>query len=52
MINDKKVDSNNYTYLAGLSDYISKNTFKSEEELLKLMNQYIGHGWLVLFRIK
>lgn len=52
LINNKKVDSNNYTYLAGLSDYISKNTFKSEEELLKLMNQYIGHGWLVLFRIK
>jgi len=52
LIQEEKINDKDYTYLLPISKYIKENKFSSQEELLKFFQNYVSHGWLVLFRIK
>lgn len=52
LINDKKINKNNYNYLLPIAKYLEKNQIKSQEELNNFFTNYVGHGWMVLFKIK
>lgn len=54
LINDKKIDENNYAYLLNLNNYISQNIdkFKTQNELYTLLQQQISHWYKVLFKVK
>jgi hypothetical protein len=50
--NKKEISETNYPHLISLSNYLTKNPPKSDEELLQIFQQYVSHGWMVLFKIK
>jgi len=54
LIKDDKIDENNYKFLLNINAYIkAKNDeFKTDNEVYKLLQQQIKHGYKVLFRIK
>lgn len=47
-----KVSETNYSYLLPLAKYLDKNPPKDQGEMVKIFQSYVGHGWLVLFKIK
>lgn len=47
-----KIDETHYSYLRPIERYLKENTFQSQEELVTFFRNYVGHGWMVLFRIK
>jgi hypothetical protein len=52
LIKNKKIDESNYSYLLPIVHYLGKNEIKSEGELLNFFTNYVGHGWMALFKIK
>lgn len=52
LIQENKVDENNYKYLLPVKEYITANWIDSEEKLYEFFVQNISHGWMVLFKIK
>ncbi|MFK7780632.1 MAG: hypothetical protein QM490_05890, partial [Candidatus Gracilibacteria bacterium] len=53
LIKDKRIDNENYTYLLNISNYISQNKdkYSTDNEVYKLLQQQVTHGYKVLFRI-
>jgi hypothetical protein len=50
--NQKQISETNYPHLIQLSNYLTQYPPKSDEELLQIFQQYVSHGWMVLFKIK
>ncbi|MDD5769856.1 MAG: hypothetical protein PHE25_02720 [Candidatus Gracilibacteria bacterium] len=51
LIKNNKVDEKNYSYLLPIKQYIDKNNIPSDQ-LSDFFRNYVGYGWMVLFRIK
>ena len=47
-----KITETNYNYLLPLTKYLDKNPPKDQNEMMQIFQNYVGHGWLVLFKIK
>ena len=52
LIKDNKIDSAHYSYLLTLANYLKQNPPADQQAMLQLFQNYVGHGWLALFRIK
>jgi hypothetical protein len=54
LINNRKINKNNYSYLLQINNYVMKNikNFKSENKLYRFLQKNVGHGFKTLFRIK
>lgn len=54
LIDEWKIDSNNYNYLLNLSNYLlqNKDSFKTDQQIYPFMQQQITYWYKVLFRIK
>lgn len=52
LLKDKKISKDKYSYLLPLENYINKTQPKNQDEILQIFQNYVGHGWLALFKIK
>ncbi len=54
LMDDWKINSNDYSYLLNLDNYIKQNkdSFKTDQQLYPFMQQQITHWYKVLFKIK
>ena len=52
LLKDKKISKSAYSYLLPLENYINKTQPKNQDEILQIFQNYVGHGWLALFKIK
>lgn len=52
LIQEDKINENNYSFLLPIKNYIAQNWVDSEEKLLEFFSQYISHWWMALFKIK
>lgn len=52
LIKNWKIDEAHYSYLLPLAKYLKQNNIQDQEKLVEVFQQYIWHGWLVLFKIK
>lgn len=52
LIKNKKITDTSYSYLLPLVKYLDKNPPKDQSEMVKVFQNFVNHGWLVLFRIK
>lgn len=52
LIKNKKITDKNYSYLIPLTKYLDNNPPKDQNEMLRIFQSYVNHGWLVLFKIK
>ena len=47
-----KITDTSYNYLLPLAKYLDTNPPKDQAEMIRIFQNYVGHGWLVLFKIK
>ena len=52
LMKNNKIDATHYPYLLPLANYFTKNPPKDQQAMIQVFQNYIGHGWLALFRIK
>lgn len=52
LMKNKKITDTSYSYLLPLVKYLDKNPPKDQSEMVKVFQNFVNHGWLVLFRIK
>ena len=54
LIDDNKIDKQNYNYLLNLSDYIEQNkdSFESEQDIINLLYKHVKTWYKALFKIK
>ncbi len=51
LIQNDKVDTNNYNYLMNMKSYTIKNGVDNKNDFIKLANQVYNHGYKVLFKV-
>lgn len=49
---ENAINETNYSYLLPIKNFLANNQMASQDELLNFFRNYVGHGWMVLFRIK
>jgi hypothetical protein len=47
-----KITDTSYPYLKQLDEYFKKSNVTDQNKALEIFQQYVTHGWLVLFKIK
>lgn len=52
LLKNNKVSDSSYSYLLPLANYIKQNPPQSQNDYLQIFQNYVGHGWLALFKIK
>lgn len=52
LIQKEKVTKDSYAFLMPLSDYIKRTNPKTQEEVVQIFQNYVGHGWMALFEVK
>lgn len=52
LIKNGKITETKYSYLLPLLKYLEKNPPKDQNEMVKIFQSYVNHGWLALFKIK
>lgn len=52
LIKAEKVTDKTYAYLLPLTNYMKQNPPKDQNEMIKVFQSYVGHGWLALFEIQ
>ena len=52
LIKNNKISAESYSYLVPFVNFFKQNEPKSEQELVQMFQNYVGHGWLALFKIK
>lgn len=52
LMKQNKIDDKHYPYLINLVNAFKANNVNTQEAALRIMQQYVSHWWLALFRIK
>lgn len=52
LIKQEKVTDKSYAFLLPIKNYIEQAKPKNEQELIQIFQNYVGHGWMALFKIK